>query len=292
MTESFAPHHVHHLFDGYALEITGKDIAEISEARTAIAPATPINIAFLGNESHEQRINAAGVILACGLLPVPIISSRRLKSKEDRDALLSGLVREADIDRVILVGGDPSAPAGPYSDSLDLIASNILDDFGIRHVGIVGYPEGHPKITDAALWDALARKVDLLRDAGRTVEITTQYGFDAEAVIAWIEKVRALGIDAPIRIGVPGPANVKRLLRFAVQFGVGTSAAIVHKYGFSLASLLSKVGPERFLAQLGKRLADDDLGVIRLHFYPFGGIAPTVEWIARQTEAHRSGVRA
>jgi methylenetetrahydrofolate reductase (NADPH) len=280
------------LFEAYSLEITGKDIAEISEARAAIAPATPINIAFLGNETHAQRINAAAVIRACGFTPVPIISSRRLKSKDDRDALLTGLARATPIERVILVGGDPSSPAGPYRDSLDLLASNILDDHGIRHVGIVGYPEGHPKIGDAALWDALARKVELLRGAGRTVEITTQYGFDAEAVIAWITRVRALGIDAPIRIGVPGPADVKRLLRFAVQFGVGTSAAIAHKYGFSLVNLLSKVGPERFLARIGKGLAAHDLGAVRLHFYPFGGIAPTVDWIAGQVRAHQGATFA
>jgi methylenetetrahydrofolate reductase (NADPH) len=147
-------------------------------------------------------------------------------------------------------------------------------------------------IGDAALWAALTRKVELLRRAGRTVEITTQYGFDAEAVIAWIARVRALGIDAPIRIGVPGPADVKRLLRFAVQFGVGTSAAIAHKYGFSLVNLLSKVGPERFLAQIGKGLAAHDLGAVRLHFYPFGGIVPTVDWIAGQARAYEAAAYA
>ena len=42
-----APH------DGlYALEVTGKDIAQIEASRADIPRATPINIAFLGNETH------------------------------------------------------------------------------------------------------------------------------------------------------------------------------------------------------------------------------------------------
>lgn len=41
----------------YALEITGKDIAQIEAAKAAIPPGTPVNIAFLRNESHCQRVD-------------------------------------------------------------------------------------------------------------------------------------------------------------------------------------------------------------------------------------------
>ncbi|WP_457580858.1 methylenetetrahydrofolate reductase [Ensifer canadensis] len=131
----------------------------------------------------------------------------------------------------MLVGGDPSSPAGPYRDSLDLIAGGIIADYGISKVGIAGYPEGHPKIDRARLWEALAEKLELLKARGCCVEITTQFGFDADAAVDWIAQVRAHDIDAPIRIGVAGPTDVNRLLRFAAQFGVGSSAAIVRRYG-------------------------------------------------------------
>ena len=266
------------LFKNYSLEITGKDIAQIAEAKSAIPLGTQINIAFLGNESHEQRINAAVVIREAGFDPVPIISSRRLKSRQDRDALLSGLMRAASPTRFLFVGGDPGVPVGPYNDSLELLASNIVSDFGIRHVGIVGYPEGHPKIPRERLWDALRRKTDLLAARGCSVEITTQFGFDADAIVQWIDQVRASDIDVPIRIGVPGPADVKRLLRFAAQFGVVSSAGIVRKYGFSLSNLVNKVGPDRCLARLLKGIGNRDMGPILLHLYPFGGIMETVQW--------------
>lgn len=269
------------LFRDYSLEITGKDIGQIEAARSEIPAGTPINIAFLGNETHSQRIEAATRIRQWGFEPVPIISSRRLRSVQDRDELLAGLMSAAHPARFMLVGGDPSSPAGPYRDSLELIAGGIIADHGIVRVGIAGYPEGHPRIDRTRLWEALEQKIELLKTWGCTMEITTQFGFDADAVVDWIAQVRARGIDAPIRIGVPGPADVKRLLRFAAQFGVASSAAIVGKYGFSLANLVSKVGPDRFMNRLAGGMAGRDLGTVMLHLYPFGGIAETVAWAAR-----------
>jgi hypothetical protein len=43
----------------YALEITAKNIEQIEAAQSEIPAGTPINIAFLGNETHQQRIRAA-----------------------------------------------------------------------------------------------------------------------------------------------------------------------------------------------------------------------------------------
>jgi methylenetetrahydrofolate reductase (NADPH) len=74
---------------------------------------------------------------------------------------------------------------------------------------------------------------------------------------------------------------MKRLLRFAAQFGVASSASIVRKYGFSLANLVSRAGPEQFLDRLLTGIGNRDMGVILLHLYPFGGIQQTVDWAGR-----------
>lgn len=274
----------------YTLEVTGKAIAEIETVRSVIPPGTPINIAFLGNEDHDQRVTAARVIRECGFEPVPIISSRRLLSREDRDDLVGALIRSASPQRFILVGGDPATPAGPYRDSMALLESGILERHAIRHVGIVGYPEGHPRIAPQELDRALQWKIDFLDRAGCTVEITTQFGFDADAIVHWVERLRAAGIDAPVRVGVPGPANVGKLLRYARQFGVASSAAIARRYGLSLANLLKRVGPDRFVDRLYAGMAGRDLGVVLFHLYPFGGIADSVNWINGHLSSRPSGL--
>lgn len=266
---------------GYSLEVTGKDIAQLEAARHVIPQGTPINIAFLGNENHEQRINAARVIRACGFEPVPIISSRRLRSEEDLDDLLGALIRGAAPSRFLFVGGDPAKPAGPFTDSLVLLESGVLRRHAIRHVGIAGYPEGHPKIDSETLWKSLKWKIAFLEAEGCSVEITTQFGFDAEAVLRWIRELRSAGIGCPVRIGVPGPADAGRLLRFARQFGAASSARVVRRYGFSLVNLLQRVGPERFLDRLVPEIAGGSLGTVLFHLYPFGGIAEAVDWMSR-----------
>lgn len=269
----------------YALEVTGKDIGEIEAARDDLRSGTPINIAFLGNEDHAQRINAARAIRSFGFEPVPIISSRRLRSAQDLETLMQGLIAAAAPQRFIFVGGDPATPAGPFQDSIALLKAGVIERHAIRHAGIVGYPEGHPKIRNDALLRALKWKHDFLRQAGCTVEITAQYGFDAEAVLRWIKLLRDEGVQAPIRVGVPGPADVGKLLRFARQFGVTTSAAIVRRYGLSLTNLLMRVGPDRYWNHITAHLAREDLGDVLFHLYPFGGIRDGVRWMNQHTPA-------
>jgi methylenetetrahydrofolate reductase (NADPH) len=266
----------------FALEVAGKDIAQVEAAKAEIPPGTPINIAFLGNEDHAQRINAARVIRACGFDPVPIISSRRLHSEQDRDDLLDALSATAAPARAILVGGDPAVPAGPFEDSLALLRSGVLERHSIRQVGIVGYPEGHPKIDTDTLWRCLKWKIEFLQNAGCSVEITTQFGFDADAVVQWITRLRHEGIDTPVRIGVPGPASVGKLLRYAKQFGVEPSADTARRYGLSTVELDRRVGPEKYWDQLTIGLDGKDSGIVLYHLYPFGGILEGVRWMNRQ----------
>jgi methylenetetrahydrofolate reductase (NADPH) len=271
----------------YALEVTAKDIEQIKASKAEIPPGTPINIAFLGNEVHAQRVQAARAIRECGFEPVPIISSRRLHSQEDLDSFLEALVKVANPERFIVVGGDPATPAGPYPDSLRLLESGVLERHAIRHVGIVAYPEGHPKIDDGTLWRALRWKLAFLKDAGCSVEITTQFGFDAEAIVRWIERLRGEEIDTLVRIGIPGPTDVGKLLRFARQFGVVASAGIVREYGFSLTNLLDRIGPERFFERLLLGMTGQDLGTVLFHLYPFGGITDGVRWMNRFLLDHK-----
>src|SRR3546814_12692095 len=75
----------------------------------------------------------------------------------------------------------------------------------------------------------------------------TQFAFDYEAMLTWVEQVRNEGFDAPIRLGVPGPTSVKRLLSFAARCGVGASASVMKKYGFSITQLLTTAGPDKLV---------------------------------------------
>ena len=268
------------LVDGFSLEMTGKDVPALLEAASAIPAGTKINVTFLGNEDLEMRVAAAKAVAEHGFTPVPHLSARRLRSPDQLEEFLGRLQEVGASAHVFAVGGDPTEPEGPYSDSLSVIRTGLLQKYGVREVSIAGYPEGHPDIATDVLWHHLEAKSAELKDQGLDAVILTQFAFDTDPVIAWIEEVRDRGIDSPVRIGTPGPAGVKRLLTFASRFGVGASAMIVKKYGFSLTNLMGTAGPERFVSDLSTRLAHDgSAGDVRLHFYTFGGLRATSEWV-------------
>ena len=262
-----------------SLEMTGKDVEELVAARDAIPAGTRINVTFLGNEDLPMRLAAARAVKNSGYVPVPHVSVRRLVSRHMLEEFLAALETDGTGENVFAVGGDPSEPHGPYVDALSVIESGLLETYGIRRVSIAGYPEGHPEIPDGVLWSALRSKHAALRARGLSSEIITQFGFDPDPVLDWIQTVRAHGIGAPVRVGVPGPAGVRRLLRYAARFGVGTSASIAKKYGLSITNLLGTAGPERFLRALASDYHPDRHGEVKLHFYTFGGLRATSVWI-------------
>jgi len=274
------------LLSDFSLEMTGKDVGKLAEARHTIPQSTRIHVTFLENEDLRMRIDAARAVRQSGFVPVPHISARRLRSQAMLEEFLAALAAEDATENVFVVAGDPATPLGPYEDALAVIRSGLLQQYGVHTIGVSGYPEGHPAIADATLWAALEGKAATLAGLGLPGSVITQFGFDVDPVLKWIEAVRERGIVLPIRVGVPGPAGVRRLLSYAARFGVGTSAGIARKYGFSITNLMGTAGPDRFIRALAEAYDPIRHGEVKLHFYTFGGLKATSEWIAefRQRE--------
>lgn len=266
------------LVDDFSLEMTGKDVEALEAAAHLIPQGTRINVTFLGNEDLDMRTNAAAAVRRLGFDPVPHISARRISSKSELTDFLQALKEAAAPTKVFAVGGDPETPMGPYEDSLSLIETGLFPQYGISEVNIAGYPEGTPVIADDVLWDHLQRKDRALKEQGLSGTILTQFSFDTDPVTQWISDVRNHGVDLTIRVGVPGPAGIKRLLNYAKRFGVASSAGIAKKYGLSLTNLLGTAGPDRFINDLASELTEAS-GDVKLHFYTFGGLSATAEWI-------------
>jgi methylenetetrahydrofolate reductase (NADPH) len=275
------------LVEGFSLEMTGKDVPGLGEARDTIPAGTKINVTFLGNEDLEMRITACKAVKDAGFVPVPHISARRLSSQTQLEEYLDRLQQVGASAHVFAVGGDPAEPEGPYPDSLSVIRTGLLQKYGATEVSIAGYPEGHPDIPNDVLWRHLEDKSAALKEQGLDAVILTQFAFDTDPVTAWVDQVRGRGITSEIRIGTPGPAGIKRLINFARRFGVGANAMIVKKYGFSLTNLMGTAGPDRFVTDLAVELGHNPAsGDVKLHFYTFGGLRATSVWARDFLAAH------
>jgi methylenetetrahydrofolate reductase (NADPH) len=266
------------MVDGYSLEMTAKEIEGLREAAPLIRPGTQVAVTFLPGEDLDQRIAAAVLVRELGFEPIVHLSARRSESQEQLDWYLGEITTKAQVKRVFIIAGDPPEPEGPYSDSLQIIETGLLEKHGISIVGIGGHPEGHPNNTPADLWIWMEKKIAAIRAHGMTPLVVTQFAFDDDAIVAWLAEMRARNIDVPVRLGVPGPAGIKRLLGFAKRCGVGASASVMKKYGVSITNLIGSAGPDKLVNSLAKKL-NDSHGRVRLHLYPFGALTASAEWI-------------
>ena len=110
--------------------------------------------------------------------------------------------------------------------------------------------------------------------------IATQFLFEAGPVADWARKLRAEGIDLPIHVGVPGPATIKTLVKYAAMCGVGNSARFIRKQALNVTKLLSVNTPDDFMHGLADlHLGKPELGIAGPHLYPFGGFDKLFDWL-------------
>jgi len=271
--------------DGFSIEITAKDVDSLREASRGIPGEHPVAITFLPGEDFEARIAATKAVRDLGLEPMPHFSARRIRSTDEFKSYLNAVVKQAGVQRCFVIAGDPSEAEGPYEDSSALIRSGAFERAGVKAIGIGGHPEGHPNMSDEQCWAVLQSKCAEIEARGMAPLIVTQFAFDAAPLLKWLKELRERGIHDPVRLGVPGPAGIKTLMRFAARCGVGASASVLSKYGISIGKLIGTAGPDKLVDSLAASLKPEH-GPVRLHFYPFGGVSKTVAWINEYARSH------
>jgi len=127
---------------------------------------------------------------------------------------------ESGIRHVVALRGDPPLDRGRYSPhpggyryATDLVAG--LKRVANFEVSVAAFPEMHPEAESAeADLDNLKRKVDA--GAARAI---TQFFFDTEVYLRFVERARARGITVPIVPGILPVSNVAQTRKFAAQCG-------------------------------------------------------------------------
>jgi methylenetetrahydrofolate reductase (NADPH) len=137
-------------------------------------------------------------------------------SRDEVDRLARSL-HEKGVTRIVALRGDlpegqTLAPDG-YGDAAELVAGlRRVADFDIS---VAAYPEVHPEAASAeADLDHLRRKLDA--GAARAI---TQFTFDTEVILRFVERARTAGITAPIVPGIMPVANFAGLRRFSAMCG-------------------------------------------------------------------------
>lgn len=121
---------------------------------------------------------------------------------------------------IVALRGDPAEGQQkyiPHSDGYAYAADLVtgLKQVADFEISVAAYPEGHPEATshDADL-DNLKRKID--NGATRAI---SQFFFDSEVFLRFLDRTRAAGIDVPIVPGILPVTNFARVKEFAAMCG-------------------------------------------------------------------------
>ena len=169
---------------------------------------------------------------------------------------------------IVALRGDPPAGVGArfeahpdgYQTSADLVA-------GIRRIGdfevtVSAYPEKHPEAASFEQdLDALKAKID----AGATRAVT-QFFFENETYLRYVERVRARGIDIPIVPGLVPVQNFRQTASFAQRTGASVPAWLAARFdGLDDDPATRRLVAAAVAAEQALDLVDH--GVRDFHFY-------------------------
>jgi methylenetetrahydrofolate reductase (NADPH) len=268
----------------------GADTPEDARRVAELLPAgTPVYVNHLPSRDLDHTLPALIALRQAGLEPVPHIAARRVASREQVRSFLDRAVKTAGVAKVLLIGGDVAGASGPYDSAAALLADRLLGEGGIQQVGLAGYPEGHPRIATATLRNALDEKLALAREQGLAAYIVTQFSFAPRRIAEYCADLARRHPDAPVYVGLAGPASPVALLRYAQRCGVGASLRALQSQGMGAVRLVTHADPGEQLTALARHCRSGSAtNVVGVHLYSFGGVATTAHWMnARITARSR-----
>jgi methylenetetrahydrofolate reductase (NADPH) len=263
----------------WSIEVTPTGATKIESFRDCLDPGTTVNVTFLPGTDPADTIAVCERLHNDGMRPVPHLAARSLRDADQLDELLSAYTARCGVEEVLCIGGGVDSPVGGFDETMQVLQTGLIQKHGIRDIGVAGHPEGSPDISDDEIAEALDAKNALAKAEGLNLYIETQFCFEADIVLEWEKRVRAAGNALPIRIGIPGPATIKTLFRFAQISGIGPSMRFISKQAKNVAKLMTVQSPHLLLTGLAEGMAADKECLIRhFHYYPFGGFARTATY--------------
>jgi len=235
-----------------------------------LAPLGPsfVSVTYGAGGSTRDRTHAT---VARILKETPLAPAAHLTcvaaTRDEVDSVVRAY-REAGVRHIVALRGDPVAGIGTafaphpggYQGSADLVAGiKAAGDFEVS-VGV--HPEKHPESPSIDVdIDMLKRKVDA--GADRAI---TQFFFDNDKFEAYVEKVRAAGLEIPIVPGIVPVHNFTQVAGFAKRAGASVPDWLARRF-----EGLEDDAPTRQLiaaAVAAEQVLDlVDRGVTDFHFY-------------------------
>ena len=265
-----------------SMEVSAKHVHDEKLVAGMLPPGTRVYITDVGVDPVAEIIAAARKVTDLGYCAVPHIPARRIESEAALEQRLAGLVDQGGVDDILIIAGEADEQMGPYSETIAILQTGLVDKLGFKHVAVGGHPEGNPAYSGRDVMSVLKEKVDFGKESDAEFRITTQFGFDGPNFVRWASEVSAAGIEAPIHLGVAGPAKITTLIKYAAMCGVGNSLNFFKKRTSAIAQLATKHSPEDVVGAIEQAWADRLGQIAQLHVFPFGGLQASATWLTER----------
>ncbi|APR03330.1 methylenetetrahydrofolate reductase [NAD(P)H] [Thauera chlorobenzoica] len=247
--------------------------------RTTCARLAALKPAFFsvtygaGGSTRERSFATVRDITAAGFEAAPHLSC--IGSSRDSIRAILQDYADAGIGRIVALRGDlPSGVQDPgeFRYANELVEFIRAETGGRFRIEVAAYPEWHPQ-AKSPKDDLLAFKRKVAAGADAAI---TQYFYNLDAYLHFVDAARKMGIDIPIVPGIMPVGSFSKLARFSDACGAeiprwmrktfesyGDDAESVRAFGLDVVTRLC----ERLIAE----------GAPGLHFYSMNMAGPTTE---------------
>lgn len=268
------------LLIGGSLEMSPERVSDAEQIAALLPAGTRVYLHHLPRLGLHHSLAAIRRLRAAGLEPVPHVAARRITGRAELVAFLAAAVAEGGVSKVLLIGGDDAQPLGPYADAIALLRDEALG--GLREIGLPGYPEGHPRIPQVVLDQALTSKLALAREQGLAPSIVTQFSFAPARVVEYCSELARHLPDVPVQVGMAAPTDAATLLRFAQRCGVSASLRAMGAQGMGAVRLFMHTDPSEQLSAVAQYcVRHADCNVVGAHLFSFGAAVKAAAWMNR-----------
>ena len=267
---------------GYSIEVMPRTAEKVEDFRALLPAGTRVYIAHIDGTPIEDMVATAARLRREGYEPMPHFPARIIRDRATLGDWVARYQGEAGVKQGLILAGNPAQQVGDYHSSMQLLESGAFDGFERLHVA--GHPEGNKDIdpdgSDRMVMEAARWKSAFAERTDATVAMATQFCFESQPVIDWVNRLATEGVKLPVHIGVAGPAKLQTLIKFAIACGVGPSLRVLQKRAMDVTKLLLPYEPTDFVAELAAhKAANPGFGIEAVHFFPLGGIKTNAQWV-------------
>lgn len=268
---------------GYSIEVMPRTAAKVDDFRALLPVGTRVYIAHIDGTPIDDMVSTAKRIADEGYEVMPHFPARIIKDEATLADWIARYQGEAGVKQALLLAGGVAAPQGDFHSSMQLLETGLFDKAGFTNLNVAGHPEPNldidPKGGRENTYAALDWKQEFSKRTDAEMALATQFCFEAQPVIDWVNELSERGMNLPVHIGIAGPAKLQTMIKFAIACGVGPSLKVLQKRAKDVTKLLLPHEPGEVLADLAAhKAANPDFNITKVHFFPLGGIKTNANW--------------